>query len=402
MQNDARPLRGIRKAFGDLGVRPKLMVLHNLFFLLLSGAVYGAVLPALREAQPDEDTRVRWMLALALAGVYVLAVLLLELAVMPTYVYRPLGLMLDADAATQRGDAAGELIDPKLIPGDEIGQIMRSRNATVTELRRREAELARALEAVERAADDLRHKNEQLETAKRKLAEQDRLASLGLLSASITHELNTPLAVLHGSIEKLLETVTDPASQQRLARMRRVTERLRQTSGSLLDFARVRKERLEPVEVHAVVEEAWALVSIDDKAGAIRFENSVQSSDLVTGDSDRLVQVFLNLLRNALNAVKSSGTITVHSQRFTGDGVNWVAIIVDDDGPGIPPDVLPQIFEAFVTSRLDARGTGLGLTVAEGIVQQHGGTIVAANRPGGGARLEVTLPAAPAGERGLA
>ena len=64
------------------------------------------------------------------------------------------------------------------------------------------------------------------------------------------------------------------------------------------------------------------------------------------------------------------------------------------DGPGIPPDVLPQIFEAFVTSRLDARGTGLGLTVAEGIVHQHGGTIVAGNRTGGGARLEVRLPAA--------
>jgi signal transduction histidine kinase len=70
---------------------------------------------------------------------------------------------------------------------------------------------------------------------------------------------------------------------------------------------------------------------------------------------------------------------------------------VDDDGPGIPEDVLPQIFEAFVTSRLDAKGTGLGLTVAEGIVQQHGGTIEASNRPGGGARIEVRLPAAARG-----
>jgi signal transduction histidine kinase len=69
-------------------------------------------------------------------------------------------------------------------------------------------------------------------------------------------------------------------------------------------------------------------------------------------------------------------------------------VAVEDNGPGIPPEVLPDIFEAFVTTRLDSRGTGLGLTVAEGIVSQHGGTISAANRPGGGARLEVKLPAA--------
>jgi signal transduction histidine kinase len=67
---------------------------------------------------------------------------------------------------------------------------------------------------------------------------------------------------------------------------------------------------------------------------------------------------------------------------------------VDDDGPGIPEDVLPNIFEAFVTSRLDSRGTGLGLTVAEGIVHQHGGALTACNRPEGGARLEVKMPAA--------
>jgi signal transduction histidine kinase len=71
-----------------------------------------------------------------------------------------------------------------------------------------------------------------------------------------------------------------------------------------------------------------------------------------------------------------------------------MSIRVDDDGPGIPEDVLPKIFEAFVSTRLDSRGTGLGLTVAEGIVQQHGGRIVASNRLEGGARLDVRLPVA--------
>jgi C4-dicarboxylate-specific signal transduction histidine kinase len=375
-QTNPKPLRGVRKAFGDLRVRSKLMVLHNLFFLGLSGALYLAALG-----------RNRLGLALVLAAGYGLAVLLLELLIMPVYVYRPLGLLLRADDSSRRGDREHELISSALISDDELGQIMRSRNAAITELRKRESDLAEALAALER-------KNQMLDAARQSLADQDRLASVGLMSASIAHELNTPLAVLHGSVEKLRETVKDPAALERLARMQRVTERLRKISGNLLDFARPPRYLMAPVEVRGMVEEAWGLVSIDEKAAAIRFENGVPAGHLVTGDTDRLVQVFVNLLRNALGAVKPGGGIRVHSRRITAESQAWEVIDVDDDGPGIPAEVLPQIFEAFVTSRLDARGTGLGLTVAAGIVQQHAGAIEASNRPAGGARLEVRLPAA--------
>jgi signal transduction histidine kinase len=95
-----------------------------------------------------------------------------------------------------------------------------------------------------------------------------------------------------------------------------------------------------------------------------------------------------------LIAVSINGEIRVETKHIQRGGHDWVCCTVFDNGPGIPADVLPNLFEAFVTTRLDARGTGLGLTVAEGIVTQHGGTISAANRPGGGASLEVTLPAA--------
>lgn len=114
----------------------------------------------------------------------------------------------------------------------------------------------------------------------------------------------------------------------------------------------------------------------------------------MTGNPDRLVQVFVNLLRNALLAVSTGSLISVESRSLQRGGQKWVRCMVLDDGPGIPADVLPNLFEAFVSTRLDARGTGLGLTVAEGIVTQHGGTISASNRPEGGASLEVLLPAA--------
>ena len=451
------PSKGLWKRFGDLKVRPKLILLHNLFFLVLTCSVYFALLPPFERrvvraktievslvteifssdrplqnlpkiesydyregsaeqlkvspeilqwlddhpgevwqntAQSDymfkRDPRsglyrritlpnlvydnvlerAKWSLFLVLGIIYLLAVLLLEQIIMPRYVYQPLRLMLNADQATQRGDRHQEIIDDQLIPGDEIGQIMRSRNTSIAELRKQEDDLAQALARLEA---------------------QDRLASLGLLSASVAHELNTPLAVLRGSIEKLAETVPEPHAQERLARMLRVTQRLQKISEGLVDFARVRNQEVVNVPIRPLLQEAWNLVAIDEKAAGVHFANETADDDIVIGNPDRLIQVFVNLLRNALNAVDPDGSICVKCRKFVREGKQWIAISVDDDGPGIPAGVLPDIFEAFVSTRLDAQGTGLGLTVAEGIVQQHGGTISASNRPGGGARLEVML-----------
>src|SRR5262249_20364540 len=146
-------------------------------------------------------------------------------------------------------------------------------------------------------------REDELASALRRLEEQDRLVSLGLLSASVAHELNTPLAVLAGSIEKMTETTHDPPSLDRLSRMQRVTERLRRISESLVDFSRVRQRKMEPTAIRPLVEEAWSLVAIDEKAAHVDFINAVPPEHQVVGNSDRLLQVFVNLLRNALNAV---------------------------------------------------------------------------------------------------
>jgi len=478
--------RKLGRLFGDLKVRPKLMVLHNIFFIVLTCAVYFSLMPLLeqrilqarareinlitrlfsqgsshpelaiydyRQGDPDQLnvppglrgylrtnpglvridpadlsyafrywpetgeyrrirlpyafyeevlSRARWTLFAVLGIVYVLAVLLLELLVMPRYVYGPIHAIMRADEAVQEGVRENEMVDESEIFGDEIGQIMRSRNASVAELRRHEDELRRheaelqlAMLQVETANEDLTRKNHMLEAARRSMVEQDRLASLGMLSASVAHEMNTPLAVLHGSIEKLMETTRDPTTIDRLARMLRVARRLRKISESLLDFARVRKDDFSPILLRNLIEESWGLVGIDERAGEIRFQNDVGRSAMVYGNQDRLIQVFVNLLRNALHAVGAAGCVRVHANLRHEDGREVQVIAVEDNGSGIPEDVLPNIFNAFVTTRLDARGTGLGLTVAEGIVQQHHGTIRAENRAEGGARIEVKLPVAP-------
>ena len=149
----------------------------------------------------------------------------------------------------------------------------------------------------------------------------------------------------------------------------------------------------EPVPVRELIDDAWDLVAIDARAAGITFTNHVAPEDTVLGSPDRLAQVFVNLLRNAMNAFESpGGHVDVRARKLRRSGQDGVAIAVEDNGPGIPPEVLPEIFDAFVTTRLDAHGTGLGLTVAQGIVTQHGGAITASNRKEGGACLEVWLP----------
>ncbi|MCC7341389.1 MAG: hypothetical protein IT170_09910 [Bryobacterales bacterium] len=347
----------------------------------------------------------RWAITVVLGITYWLGVVILEFLVLPVFVYRPIQFLLDADDAAGRGDRDNELVPERKIPDDELGDVMRSRNRMLTLVREHEDALAGALRREESLSADLLRKNAQLEAAKRSLADQDRLVSLGLMSASVAHELNTPLAVLKGSVEKLLESAGDEPTRGRLRRMNRVADRLRSISSSLLDFARVRRTEMAPVDLRDLIEDCWELVSIDEKASRVHLHNQVESTHWVHGNADRLSQVFVNLLRNALHEIDISGNIWVSSS--IASAVNWregdggtstaggtVVVRVEDDGVGIPESVLPHLFEAFVSTRLDARGTGLGLTVAEGIIQQHNGSIRAYNRAEGGACLEVHLPAA--------
>ena len=326
----------------------------------------------------DAVRRAKYALFFVLGALYVFTVLLLEFAILPLYVYRPLQVMLAADEATREGDHENEFIPPDEISDDEIGQIMTSRNETVRQLRLQEQRLE--------------ENNRLLEAAKRSLEQQDRLVSLGLLSASVAHEMNTPVSVLQGSIEMLERSSTDDIVKERLARMSRVVARLKTISESMLDFARVRKTDTEKVNLRGLVDDSWQLVAIDEKARGMQFHNLVGEEMVVRGNADRLAQVFVNLLRNALNALADGGKIEVTGEYAQDARGRWVIVRVDDNGAGIPVEVLPDIFEAFITTRLDSRGTGLGLAVAEGIVHQHGGIIEASNLPQGGARLELTLP----------
>ncbi|MGD9692934.1 MAG: sensor histidine kinase [Phycisphaerales bacterium] len=341
--------------------------------------------------------RVYGLVAASVLGVYMLIALTLEVFVLPRQVYGPIGRLLEADMAVQAGRRGEELIPEREMPRDELGEIMRSRNDSIVKLRRQEEALAEALDQLEVVAMELKRKNHLLETAKRNLADQDRLASLGVMSAGIAHELNTPLAVLKGQVERL---VREPrmVEPEKAELMLRVVKRLERLSESLLDFARARPGGKARVGLRGIVEEAWVLVSLDREAKGVVLENGIGEGVEAIGDADRLHQVFVNLLRNAVDAMAGSegGVVRVSAEGMEREGSRWVSVKVEDEGPGIDPGILPRLFEPFASTRLDARGTGLGLAVSEGIVREHGGVMLARNAGRGGGRggavFEVMLP----------
>ncbi|HYE60574.1 MAG TPA: ATP-binding protein [Phycisphaerales bacterium] len=342
--------------------------------------------------------RLYGLVVIALLGVYALVALALEMLVLPENVYRPIRMMLAADRAVQEGRKGEEIIPEGAIPADELGEIMRSRNESVLKLRQQEAMLGDALGRLEQVANDLKRKNHLLETARRNLADADRLASLGMMSAGIAHELNTPLTVLKGLVEKLNASPESVDEAQR-ALMLRVVQRLERLGESLLDFARARHPSVKMVPLQGLVQEAMLLVGLDRDAEGVEVVSRVPEDVLLECDPDRMMQVLVNLIRNGVDAVRGGsgvGRVEVAAERSTKDGREWVSLVVRDEGPGIDPSVLPHLFEPFVSTRLDARGTGLGLAVSEGIVREHGGVILARNRVDGamGAEFEVLMPLA--------
>ncbi len=348
------------------------------------------------------------LLIVTLLAGYALVAVALELFVLPQHVYQPIRAMLDADDAARSSDSDREIIPSRFIPADELGEIMHSRNETVRALREHEQELESTLARLETVAIDLHTKNRLLETARKNLEGADRLATMGMMSAGIAHELNTPLAVVKGLVSKLDNG--DPLSEPEIALLSRVVGRIEKLSEGLLDFARVRTPSLRSTHIRNVIEDAWTLIKLDRQSvlpgQRLDFENQVSSELVVACDPDRLVQVFVNLIRNAVHALRDlkdhEGAIRVSAlQEARSDG-DWLVISVQDNGSGIDPSMIDTLFEPFVSSRMDANGTGLGLAVAEGIVREHGGMVVPSNvrsnenggcsSMGGGAKFDVHLP----------
>jgi signal transduction histidine kinase len=260
-------------------------------------------------------------------------------------------------------------------------------------------EVASHREALESKVESLERLNRDLERAQEQVIRSAKLASVGRLASGIAHEIGNPLTVMLGFFEILEGSDSLPPDARRyLASMRSEAERVNRIIRGLLDYARADPEPLETVVVGEVVDATVALLAPQKPFRAVEIQVTVPA-DLppVRANRDRLRQVLVNLLMNAADAIGDGpGTVNVRADR-TAEGT--VRLRVGDSGPGIDPSLLDFVFDPFVTTKEPGAGTGLGLSVCQGIVEGFGGTIRAANDPSGGAILEVILPAAP-GEAG--
>ncbi len=226
----------------------------------------------------------------------------------------------------------------------------------------------------------------------RQLQIRERLSSIGLLTAGVAHEINNPLEGI-GNYLSLLEREDAPEETRRrhLEMVRHGFTRIRDIVRDLLRFARPAAGSGE-ADLAQVVERALKLLTYSAAFREVRVERVGLDAPLpVVGDSGRLEQVLFNLLLNAATAMDSKGTITIRARRARNpeSQADEVELAIEDTGPGIPPAALDRIFDPFFTS---TNGTGLGLSVSYGIVRAHGGSLTAANAPGGGARFTIRLP----------
>jgi hypothetical protein len=225
------------------------------------------------------------------------------------------------------------------------------------------------------------------------LREKDRLAALGVLAAGVAHEVNTPLTGISSYAQILLaETAPDDPRRALLEKVEKQTFRASRIVSNLLDFARRPGRERARVDLGDLLEETVELLRERLSARSIRVELGVSApAPAVDGSPGELQQVFTNLVMNSIDALAPRGGGRIH---LTASIVGGQAVVeVEDDGPGVPPDKLPAIFEPFVTTKQGNGGTGLGLSISRGIVEQHGGAISVENLASG-CRFTVRLPLA--------
>jgi len=236
-----------------------------------------------------------------------------------------------------------------------------------------------------------------------RLAQADRLAALGTLAAGVAHEINNPLAYLMASIETALRAVTRPNPiriEPLLERALDGAQRVRRIVQDLRLFSRREETRPLPVDVHSVLDAAINICWGEIKHRA-HLDRRYGGIPPVRGDEVRLGQVFVNLLVNAAQAIPDDGREhTIRVATLTRDG--RVVIEIADDGVGIPPELLPRVFEPFVTTKPVGVGTGLGLSICHGLVSALGGDITLESHLGRGTIVRVCLPVATAAEQAAA
>lgn len=261
----------------------------------------------------------------------------------------------------------------------------------------------RAQHALVSTSNDLQHSEEQLVEAHQSLRANERLYTLGLLSAGVSHELKNPIAVIVAGVEaaeeitvEVQKEITPPKEAAEylaaaLGECQLACEQLHRIVGDLNNLARAGEVHTSAVDLATSIDVASRLLR--KLAADIAIDVQASSVQLARADPGRVLQVILNLGKNALDAMHEAGgtTLTLACR----DAGEFVELAVQDDGPGIPTSLQERMFDPFVSTKGPGKGTGLGLHLVQEIVTSHAGTVQCESQPGEGTCFRVRLPASP-------
>jgi signal transduction histidine kinase len=270
-------------------------------------------------------------------------------------------------------------------PFEQVEVLLRIRNLLRTRC------LHRALQAQNESLEaTVRHRTEQL-------LQSEKVATMGSLLAGVAHELNNPLAVLLGHTELLKRGALDAALAERAEKIGAAAARCGRIVKNFLALARQHPPERGDVVLNQVVRDAVELLAYELRTDNVRLTLTL-AEDLphLWADAHQLHQVVINLLANAYHALRRSAlprqiSITTRSAVATGD----VRLEIADSGPGIPPEIRTKIFEPFFTTKAPGEGTGLGLSLCRGIVEDHGGAMTVESEVGRGTTFAILLPVIP-------
>ncbi|MGC4033926.1 MAG: ATP-binding protein [Tepidisphaeraceae bacterium] len=258
---------------------------------------------------------------------------------------------------------------------EELGQIIMAYSEVTERLQISHDELKNKVVELQ---DELGEKN-------RELARRDRLAALGEMAAGLVHEIRNPLGGIQLYASLLAQDVADrPASAETVRKIVSGVKRLEALVSQVLNFSREIRADVEECDMAELIREAVDVAEAKAQTHGVTVTLNAPSTLVRTVDGRLLTQAALNLTLNAIEAGGEHVNVTLTEE--TG---GRMSLVIEDDGPGIPADLLDRIFNPFFTTKDE--GTGLGLSIVHRIVEAHGGAISATNRPEGGARFELRI-----------
>ena len=313
------------------------------------------------------------------------------------FVWQVVGRPVKAlDRGTERL-AAGDLgyqIDVR--SKDEIGELAHSFNAMSNQLKAEHSENIAWTRTLEQRVDQ---KTRELKRAHEHALHTEKMASIGKMAAVLAHEINNPLSGIL-TYAKLLRKWTDTEDggtsrrkdiRESLDLIATESRRCGDLVKNLLAFSRTTPINLQPTDLNQVIDRALRLIQHQlDLAGIHVQPELAPDLPLVTCDGAQIEQVLLALMMNALDAMPQGGNLWVTTTLSREEGA--VRIVVRDDGCGIPPEILPRLFEPFLTTKETGRGVGLGLAISRSILERHNGSIEVQSEVGRGTTFTVTLP----------